>query len=262
MIGRMDEFDTLVCAGIDPNPERIPKGVQVRAFLQTYMETVAPYVCAFKAQKAYFDALDDGWSILRHVAAHARELGVPLIVDGKLGDIDETMKAYTKRLFDDIGADGILVNPYMGDDVFRSLEGYAEKAIVVLVKSSNPGGSSVQDILTHAGRALWQEVLHLTVERWNGSKNLIPVIASTHDVDLAAVRRVIPDGMPLFLAGVGAQGGSLDAVKPLLDSHGRGVMVNSARGLMYPKATAGQDWKAAIEAAVVALRDALNAQRR
>ena len=52
---------TLVCAGIDPDPRKIPGGTGPNAetaifdYLTRYIDAVAPYICGFKAQKAFFD---------------------------------------------------------------------------------------------------------------------------------------------------------------------------------------------------------------
>jgi orotidine-5'-phosphate decarboxylase len=264
----MEEHDTLVCAGIDPNlalfPEEIrnldiPDEAKVQRFLERYIEAVAPYVCAFKAQKAYFDVFSDGHKLLQDVIDHAQtHHSIPVIVDCKIGDIEETMAAYRQNIFELLGAAGVVVNPYMGDDVMLPLAQHADKAIVPLVKTSNPGGSIVQDIRTENGRYVWEEILHLVTDRWNGSRNMIPVIASTQNVDLVSVRRTIPDDMPIFFAGVGAQGGSIDSVRQLLDQQGRGVLVNSSRGLMYPEKERFENWPDAILRSVRTMRDRLN----
>ncbi len=268
----MEEKDTLVCAGIDPTVERFPAEIRdltmsdtqkTARFLETYVDTVAPHVCVFKAQKAYFDLLSGGQSLLRDIIAHAHERhGIPVIIDAKVGDIDETMRAYRKNLFDVLGADGIVVNPYMGDDVMLPLADYPDKLIVPLVKTSNPGGAIVQDMKLEDGRFLWQRMLELVAQRWNDGRNMAPVIASTQEIDAAMVRKAIPDAMPVFYAGMGAQGGSADALRGLLDSQGRGVLVNSSRGLMYPRADVGQSWQQAIGESVIAFKALLNRQRR
>ncbi len=271
IIGRMDERDTLVCPGIDPNIDRFPSEIRdadcppdekVRIFLREYINIAAEYACAFKAQKAYFDVFPNGHDLLHTMIDHAHALDVPVIVDCKIGDIDETMKAYRRNLFDVLGADGAVVNPYMGDDVMLPLTEHPDRVIVPLVKTSNPGGAVVQDILTERGTYLWQDVLEMVVKRWNGAGNMVPVIASTQNMDLRAVRALVPDNMPIFFAGMGAQGGSAQGIRDLLDSHGRGVLVNSSRGLMYPQTQNGENWKDAIRRSVRTMRDELNGYRQ
>lgn len=268
---RMEEQRTFVCAGIDPNLERMlqeiclldkPAEEKVKHFLVEYVDIVAPMVCAFKAQKAYFDVFDGGHALLTEIIDHVHNThGIPVIIDCKIGDIDETMKAYTHNLFDLLGADGVVVNPYMGDDVMLPLAAYPDKAIVPLVKTSNPGGAVVQDIRTENGVYVWQEVLEMVVNRWNAGGNMVPVIASTQGVNLAAVRQAIPDEMMVFFAGMGAQGGSAVDFGQLLNKDRSGVLVNSSRGLLYPAVQAGETWKDAIKRSVTELRDQLNTSR-
>lgn len=269
---RMKERDTLVCAGIDPNLERMPEEIRslkasdeekVFVFLKDYVDVVAPHVCAFKAQKAYFDVFDGGHALLKEVIAYVHEKhGIPVILDCKIGDIDETMKAYCKNVFDVLQADGVVVNPYMGDDVMLPLAAYADKAIVPLVKTSNPGAAVVQDVMGKDGSPLWETVLKLVMQRWNASKNMVPVIASTQKMDLRAVRAMIGDETLALFAGMGAQGGSSNALGDLLNAQKAGVFVNSSRGLMYPAVKEGETWKEAVARAVVGLKEELNAQRR
>ena len=111
------------------------------------------------------------------------------------------------------------------------------------------------------GRMLWQYVLELVAERWNRGANLIPVLSSTADLDLSGVRQVIPDDMPILFAGYGTQGGNLAHFRQLLDSNGRGVFMNSSRGILYPYDPGETEWRQRILHAVIELKDALNRGR-
>ncbi len=108
---------------------------------------------------------------------------------------------------------------------------------------------------------LWQYILKLTTERWNTSNNMIPVISSTVGLDMVGVRKLIPDGMPILLAGVGAQGGSYLDLSKLLNSEKSGVFVNSSRGILYPQLASGQTWQSAVESAAINLKEGLNKQK-
>lgn len=219
-------------------------------------------MCAFKAQKAFFDVLAGGHEILKKLISyiHTSHEGIPVIVDCKIGDIDNTMAAYIHNLFAILQADGIVVNPYMGDDVMVPLTEFTDKAVVVLAKTSNPLGSIVQDVMLHDGRPLWQHILDLIVNRWNNGKNMIPVISATVELNVPEIRLLIPDKMPILLAGVGAQGGSYSGLRQLLNSEGVGVFVNSSRSVLYPKSE--REWRIAITEAAIELKDALNQERR
>lgn len=170
------------------------------------------------------------------------------------------MAAYVENLFDSIQADGIVVNPYMGDDVVAPLIELTDKAIVVIVKTSNVSGGIVQDARLQDGRPLWQYLLDLVVNRWNKNGNMIPVLSSTAGLDMTNIRPLIPDTMPILLAGIGAQGGSYNDLSHLLNSEDSGVFVNSSRGILYPASS--EPWRAAIETAAIATKEDLNRARR
>lgn len=261
------ERNTLVCAGIDPVLEYFPQEIlklstsndeKLLIFLKQYIDIVTPYVCVFKIQKAYFDIFENGHALLKEVIAYAHQYNTPVIVDCKIGDIDATMNAYLKNIFDLLEADGVVVNPYMGDDVMLPFGAYPDKAIVPLVKTSNPSGSVVQNLILENGNQLWLEILDMVMNRWNTSRNMIPVIASTQDLNLLDVRKRIGDDTLVLFAGMGAQGGKLTQLKQLLNTQGQGVFVNSSRALMYPKLLENEKWGMAIHRVVRDFRDQLN----
>lgn len=269
---RMIDQNTLACCGLDPDLSKFPNDPsftnlsdekRISNFLQTVVDLTADQVCAYKIQKAFFDKFDGGHALLGSLIGyiHTNYKDIPAFVDCKIGDIDNTMTAYTNNLFGELGADGIVVNPYMGDDVLQPLAQYPDKAIIVLAKTSNPGGGVVQDVLLENGRPMWQHILQLSIERWNTAGNIVPVISSTVGLDMTGVRQLIPDEMPILLAGVGAQGGSYSDLGKLLNSERIGVFVNSSRGILYPKNESGQTWQNAVRMAITDLKTDLNKAR-
>ncbi len=271
ILERMKLHDTLLCCGLDPDLKKMPPEIiggqtsdedKVFEFLQGVVDVTASHVCAYKAQKAFFDVLAGGHDVLKKLIdyIHTSHPGIPVIVDCKIGDIENTMEAYIQNLFDSLQADGIVVNPYMGDDVVLPLAEFADKSIVVLVKTSNPSGSIVQDVVLQNGQPLWCHILDLVINRWNRNANMIPVLSATVGLNMVEIRSLIPDRMPILLAGVGAQDGNFADLRNLLNSEGIGVFVNSSRNILYPKSQ--QHWKIAIEEAAVGLKEALNNERR
>lgn len=273
LMARMGTADTLVCCGLDPDVRRLPAEImndcatdaeRVQRFLGEVISLAGPHVCAFKAQKAFFDAMDGGHEVLRNAVSqiHRDHPDVPVFVDCKVGDIDNTMDAYTRFILGELEADGILVNPYMGDEVLGAFDAYQDRAVVVLARTSNPGASIVQDVRLNDGRTLWEYVLELIVDRWNVHGNLIPVISSTADLDLVSVRRKVPSDMPILLAGVGAQGGDYSDLQTLLNGDDIGVFVNSSRGLLYPPNPQDRPWQEAIRHSIIDFKATLNSHRR
>ena len=270
LLARMLRANTLACCGLDPDIRKLPSQVlaltisdeeKVLRFLQRVIDVTAGHVCAYKAQKAFFDVFAGGHELLRAIIAytHTYYPGIPVIVDCKVGDIGNTMAMYVENVLGLLEADGIIVNPYMGDDVFAPLAEHPDKAVVVLVKTSNPNGAIVQDVLLQNGQPFWRYVLDLLVNRWNSASNMVPVLSSTAGLDMVTLRPVIPDSMPILLAGVGAQGGSFADLRHLLNSAGVGPFINSSRGILYPSGEG--DWGAAIERAAIELKLLINGER-
>ena len=268
----MKSADTLVCCGLDPDIPKFPKEIREKkisseektlAFLMGAIDSTAAHVCAYKIQKAFFDIMPNGHDVLKSIIeyVHRNYPEIVVFVDCKIGDIDNTMDVYGLNLFEVLRADGVVVNPYMGDDAVSSLAAYKEKSILVLAKTSNPGGGIVQDVMLKNGQLLWEYMLSLILGRWNRNKNTIPILSSTAQMDMKYLRKMIPDHTPVFLAGVGVQGGDESSLKLLLNSEGIGVIINSSRGILY-KRYRGLDWKTSIGRAAKELKERLNKQRQ
>ncbi len=265
----MSENDSLVCCGLDPDLNKMPKEItdshasdRTKAFdfLHEVIDITAAHVCAYKIQKAFFDIFENGDRLLLDTIKYIkkRHAQIPIIIDSKIGDTSNTMKAYMDLIFSKLGADAVVVNPYMGDDVLAPFRNMENKAAIVLVKTSNKGGDIVQNTITATGVPLWIYVMELVVRRWNTSRNVMPVISSTESIDFSSIRKIIPDDMPILLAGFGAQGGKITKAHELLDSHKKGLVVNSSRAILYPYKTNDKNWRREIENAVIEMKRKIN----
>lgn len=269
----MIDANSFVCVGLDPDITKIPLSIvktasntedNVYNFLTQIIDITAPYACSFKLQKAFYDQFDLGHDLLRKTVAyiHENHPGIPAFIDCKIGDTDNTMKAYMYLLFEDIKADAVVINPYMGDDVLEPFIQDKNKVGILLIQTSNPNAKIVQELALSNGKKLWEQMLDFAVGRWNKNKNLILVLSSNTDTqDYAAIREKIPQDMPILLAGIGAQGGNPAILKQLLNKNGRGVFVNSSRGILYPYNRSDEQWKDAVLKAVIELKEALNTIR-
>jgi orotidine-5'-phosphate decarboxylase len=229
-------------------------------FLHEVIDITAAHVCAYKIQKAFFDIFENGDRLLLDTIKYIkkRHAQIPIIIDSKIGDTSNTMKAYMDLIFSKLGADAVVVNPYMGDDVLAPFRNMENNAAIVLVKTSNKGGDIVQNTITATGVPLWIYVMELVVRRWNTSRNVMPVISSTESIDFSSIRKIIPDDMPILLAGFGAQGGKITKAHELLDSHKKGLVVNSSRAILYPYKTNDKNWRREIENAVIEMKRKIN----
>ncbi len=256
--------DSLVCVGLDPEPARFPARFAgdddaVFHFCRDIVDATADLVCCFKPQIAHFAALGAEAALERLIAhIHAHQPGIPVILDAKRGDIGSTARHYASEAFDRYGADAVTVNPYLGRDSAQAYLDRADKGVVVLCRTSNPGARDLQD-LDVGGRPLYQHVAALVANEWNGHGNCLLVTGATWPGELAAVRRLVGD-MPLLVPGIGAQGGDVEAVvRNGRSSDGSGLLISSSRAILY--AGEGDDFAAAARAATSQLRDAINRHR-
>jgi len=277
-----------VCVGIDPRvsllpsefkPKRDTPNEQAQAiatWARELIAVVAPIVPVVKPQIAFFEALGAaGFRAYHETVIAAQEKGLLVIGDVKRGDIGSTAEAYAEGHFGLIGADAITVNPYMGRD---SLEPYlshcraAGKGIFVLVKTSNPGSTDLQDLWT-GDAPLSRRVAKMVKEIGSdpslvgasGISSIGAVTGATFPDELRDLRAAMPT-TPFLVPGYGAQGATAaDCAKAFLPG-GTGAIVNSSRGLTFAFRSGAHAerfgdarWRDSVAAAVYEMGDALAA---
>jgi orotidine-5'-phosphate decarboxylase len=261
--------DSLVCVGLDPEPSKFPARFTgdpdaVFAFCRDIVDATAQYACCFKPQIAHFAALAAEDALQRLVAhIHAMHPGIPVILDAKRGDIGSTAQHYAAEAFDRYAADAVTANPYLGGDSLQPLLDRAERGVVVLCRTSNPGARDLQDLVVSAeggdARPLYQHVAAKVAHEWNGNGNCMLVVGATWPRQLKEVRAIVGD-VPFLVPGVGAQGGDVEAVVAnAKTADGTGLVVSSSRAILY--ASGGDDYAEAAATAARALRDEINRYR-
>jgi len=260
--------DSLLCVGIDPDLARLPKQLAGRPgaileFGKAIVDATADLVCAFKPQIAYFAAARAEHQLEELIAyIHAHHPAIPVILDAKRGDIGSTGEQYAREAFERYQADAVTVNPFMGSDSVSPFTDYQDKGVIILCRTSNAGGGDFQDLMVGAkgGEArLYQHIARVVAEKWNGHGNCALVVGATVPTELADVRRIVGE-MPLLVPGIGAQGGDIEAtVKAGKSLAGTGLMINSARAVLY--ASSADDYALAARKVAKATRDAINLHR-
>jgi orotidine-5'-phosphate decarboxylase len=250
--------DSWLCVGLDPDPALVPGGPSVEEFLEGVVEATCDLVCCYKPNLAFFEALGlSGQATLRALLS-AIPSGIPVLVDAKRGDTPQTMRAYARAIFDELGADAVTVNAYLGGDSLEPFFDYSDRGVFVLCKTSNPGAGEIQDLVVDGAEPLFLWIARQAV-RWDVHGTLGLVVGATYPMDVAAVRHVAPRA-PILLPGVGAQAGDLErSVRAAVDADGTRAIVNASRSVLY--ASAGRDWQAAARAEATKLRSAINAAR-
>jgi len=257
---------SMLCVGFDPDPKRLPPVLQgkpesIFEFCREIADATADLVCAFKPQFAYF-ASQRAEAQLEKLIKYLKEKHphIPVILDSKRGDIGSTADHYALEAFERYGADAITVNPYMGFDTIEPYLKHAGKGVIVLCRTSNPGGSDLQFLnISPDGQPLYLHVAKLAAQQWNSSGQISLVVGATFPEEIAKVRAIVGD-MPLLIPGIGAQGGDIDAtVKAgaIANKPGTGMIINSSRAILY--ASSGSDFAEAARAVALNTRDALRA---
>jgi orotidine-5'-phosphate decarboxylase len=169
--------NSLLCVGLDPDPAKFPVHLHNRddaifAFCADIVDATADLVCAFKPQIAYFAAHraeDQLEALIAHI--HEKHPGIPVILDAKRGDIGSTAEQYAIEAFERYKADAVTVNPYMGRDSVDPYLAYPDKGVILLCRTSNPGGSDLQflEVGNSGGEKLYERVA-----RWPPKNGIRP----------------------------------------------------------------------------------------
>lgn len=251
---------TVLCVGLDPDPAALPAGFSpdlagIEAFCRLVLEATLPLASAVKPNLAFFEAFGSaGLAALERLRASI-PVDVPVVADAKRGDIGTTSERHAAALFDALDADAVTVSPYLGEAAIAPLLERPDRFAYVLCRTSNPGAGEFQDLPVD-GEPLWSRVARRAAE-WGPGGTVGLVVGATAPAELRAVRSVAP-GVGFLVPGLGAQGGSLDAVleagpatlPPAGGRVGRGLLVNVSRGIAgAPAEHAGGDPGEAIAAA-------------
>jgi orotidine-5'-phosphate decarboxylase len=257
---------SMLCVGFDPDSKRLPPSLQgkpegIFEFCREIADATADLVCSFKPQFAYFAsqrAEAQLEKLIRHLKDHYPH--IPVILDSKRGDIGSTAEHYAMEVFERYGADAVTVSPYMGFDTIEPYLRHKGKGVIVLCRTSNPGGSDLQFLnVSPDGQPLYLHVAKLAAQQWNSSGQISLVVGATFPDEITKVRAIVGD-MPLLIPGIGAQGGDIDAtVKAgaIPNKPGTGMIINSSRAILY--ASSGSDFAQAARTVALNTRDALRA---
>ncbi|MDO5553760.1 MAG: orotidine-5'-phosphate decarboxylase [Planctomycetia bacterium] len=289
---------TPVLVGLDPRWAQLPTqftdgkdksnpdvvAAAFEDFCYAVLDVVAELVPAVKPQAAFFEQYGpSGMKALANVIAYAHKKGLLVLFDGKRNDIGSTASAYAAGLLgaggqSPWGADALTVSPYLGDD---SLTPFVETAqergagIFILVKTSNPGGAMLQDLLVTRSPSMGEEgslePLYRVVGRYvndlsvqsrargisaaNPYGDVGAVVGATWPEQLTELRQVMKQTW-FLVPGYGSQGGGARDVAGAFDENGLGALINNSRGILfafrsdkYSNQYGESNWERAVEAA-------------
>ena len=288
---RAEQAGNIVCVGLDPVLDKIPSSgcKEFEDKLKEPGKAIEKFYCdlldAFAAEGvvpaivkpniAFYEQYGfSGLNALNSIMIKCRELKIPVILDGKRGDIGTTSKAYAKAMFEFWKADAITVAPYMGSDSvgpFLEYCGGAEgahttnssenasacngKGVYVLVRTSNKGAVDMQNLKVCADSIpLYMKTAEKLVELHK--PGIGAVVGATYPGELEEISRFFVNSgkqVPFLIPGVGAQGGSAQDVVSVLKRSGNDLSIhriNSSSGINFAYLQKGSaDYcKSAVEA--------------
>lgn len=259
LVSNIRSAGSFLCVGLDTDPSKLPetlRGTDTQRMLdfnRAIVDATASHCVAYKPNVAFYESLGvQGWRVLDETVKYLRD-NYPhhfVIADAKRGDIGNTSERYARAFFDELGADALTVAPYMGADSVKPFLGRPGKWVVLLALTSNAGSADFQMLPTgEAGEPLWEKVIR-TSQLWADADRMMYVVGATHPEMFARVRELAPKSF-LLVPGIGAQGGSLQAVCQHALTSDCGLLVNSSRAIIY--ASSGADFAQAAQNAAAEL---------
>ncbi len=235
--------ETLLVVGLDPHPEDLPRPTPAAArdWARRLMDATHPWAVAFKPNVAFYGALGPrGFEALGEVIAHAHDLGVPVILDAKWGDIASSSRAYAQTAFATLGADAATVSPYLGPSAWEPFLTHPDRGVFVLVRTSNPDADFIQE---YGGEPLYIRLARRLAEL--DPDHVGMVVGATVPDALALVRALAPRHW-ILAPGLGAQGGDpAQAVWVALRDDGLGALFPMSRAISRAQdpARAAREWR-------------------
>jgi orotidine-5'-phosphate decarboxylase len=221
---------TLLCVGLDPDPERITGGATgaLRHCREVARQT-EEHACCFKPNSAFWEQYGpDGWKALLELR-EAFPL-TPFLFDAKRGDMGNTMRTYALAAFKTLHMDAATVNPYLGGDSIEEFTRYEDRGVYVVCRTSNPGAADLQH-LEASERPLYLHVASLA-ESLNTHGNVGLVVGATAPDQIAELRHATD--LPFLIPGVGAQGGDLEAsARAAWNGDPASCLISSSRSILY-----------------------------
>lgn len=279
---RSRELGHPLCVGLDPHLGAIPplfrRGLMqpgasetaeaILEFLLNFVDRLEGRVAVVKPQIAFFEVL--GWrglQVLEKVVSRAHDIGLRVLLDAKRGDIGSTAQGYADaylRPDSALPVEALTVNPYLGLDTLEPFTARAAEdgtGLFVLAKTSNPGSGDLQDLVVD-GSPIYERLAARLAGMAKplegprtGWSSLGVVVGATYPEQAVRVREALPSSL-FLVPGYGSQGAAAsDAVCGFVAGPNglEGGLVNSARGLNFPKDGDTSDaraWENAVDAAL------------
>ena len=288
LIEKIIQLQNPTCVGLDTLFDYLPddmkagvhsfEGVAERVFEfnKKLIDSLYDIIPSVKVQIAYYEMYGvAGMKAYEETLKYA-EKDLVVIADAKRNDIGSTASCYAKTFLGDTAvnetqlrafpSDFVTVNGYLGTDGIAPFVEQCEKndkGIFVLVKTSNPSGAEVQNLVLENGTPIY-EMMGGLVEKWGestignyGYSAVGAVVGATHPTEAARLRKLLPHTF-FLIPGYGAQGGNAEMLKSCFGENGLGGVVNNSRGILCAYKKLGGTYYEAARAATIAMQQDLS----
>lgn len=258
LLEQIHQKQSFLCVGLDPDLDKIPahlleKEDPIFEFNKEIIDATHSIAVAYKPNTAFYECYGlKGWQSLEKTIHYLNEKHPEIftIADAKRGDIGNTSTRYAKAFFENLNFDSITVAPYMGSDSVEPFLAFKDKFTILLALTSNEGGLDFQAQQIDETTQLYQEILEQSLT-WKNSDQLMYVVGATKATYFKEIRKKVPHHF-LLVPGVGAQGGNLQEVCKHGLNKNVGLLVNSARAIIY--ADNGKDFASAARQKALAMQ--------
>lgn len=272
LLSEIDRKKSVVIVGLDPDYQKIPLSIRpaassikadelsiaaeaIFAFNKCIIDIVAPYVPAVKPQIAFYERYGvAGIRAFAETVNYAKQKNLIVIEDAKRNDIGHTAQAYAdghigvvkigenseRAVFN---VDAITINPYLGIDGIKPFIDSAAKygkGIFILVKTSNPSSTELQDLFLNEKEIRLYEYVATFVNKWGkaliglrGYSSVGAVVGATFQKHAKALRKIMPNTI-FLVPGYGAQGASAKDIVGCFNKDGYGAIISASRSIIYP----------------------------
>ncbi|PST83854.1 orotidine-5'-phosphate decarboxylase [Pedobacter yulinensis] len=231
---------SFLCIGLDPVLENLPEHLlddedPIFSFNKAIIDATEDLCVAYKPNTAFYEMYGTkGWNSLQKTWSYfSKDLFT--IADAKRGDIGNTSKMYAAAFFNEersgMGFDAVTVAPYMGSDSVVPFLNHEHKWVILLALTSNAGSTDFQSLHVGGKNRLYEEVIARS-SKWGNSEQIMYVVGATKADAFESLRALAPDSF-FLVPGIGAQGGSLAEVCRFGLNKTCGLLVNSARQIIY-----------------------------
>ncbi|MFZ2905393.1 MAG: orotidine-5'-phosphate decarboxylase [Cyclobacteriaceae bacterium] len=257
LFDQIKKKNSYLCVGLDTDLEKIPSHLRserdpVFEFNKQIIDATHECCVAYKPNIAFYEALGPkGWESLQKTLDYIPN-NCFTIADAKRGDIGNTSELYARAFFEQMNFDSVTVAPYMGEDSVKPFFKFKNKWVILLVHTSNPGSADFQLLESKPnGRKLYEEVI-IKSQQWGTPDQLMFVVGATRADKIGEIRKLAPEHF-FLVPGIGAQGGDLQEVSKHGMNKQCGLLVNSARAIIY--ASSGKDFAEAAKREALQVRN-------